>query len=60
MVAPKFLNRDELASEQKEEEEKIRAEQESRLEEEMENTFGAVERTQEMFDVVFELMEIRL
>ena len=60
MVAPKFLNRDELASEQKEEEEKIRAEQESRLEEEMENTFGAVERTQEMFDVVFTLMEIRL
>lgn len=52
MGVTKYLNADEIAAEQKE--------TEARLEEEMEATFGAVERTQEMFDVVFSLMEIRL
>lgn len=56
MAATRYFNRDEAAAEQKE--------QEARLEEEMERAFSvdksAVERTQEMFDVVFSLMEIRI
>lgn len=56
MGATKYFNADEVAAEQKEAERK--------LEEEMERAFSvdksAVERTQEMFDVVFSLMEIRI
>lgn len=52
MAVTKYFNADEAAAEQKE--------TEARLEEEMEIAFKSVERTQEMYDVVFSLMEIRI
>jgi hypothetical protein len=59
MVAPKYLNRDELFAEQRGAEQKERAEQEAKLEEKMEQVFGSESGKPEMYDCYFELLEIR-